>query len=69
MIKKCGDAGVPTAVYYPIPLHLQNVFKYLGYKEGDFPVTETVSKDIMALPMSAFLKEEEQKFVIDTVNS
>lgn len=69
MIKKCGDAGVPTAVYYPIPLHLQNVFKYLGYKEGDMPVTEEVSKDIMALPMSAFLKEEEQKFVIETVNA
>lgn len=69
MIKKCGDAGVPTAVYYPIPLHLQNVFKYLGYKQGDFPVTETVSKDIMALPMSAFLKDEEQKFVIETVNA
>lgn len=69
MIKKCGDAGVPTAVYYPIPLHLQNVFKNLGHKVGDFPVTEAVSKDIMALPMSAFLKEEDQKFVIETVNS
>lgn len=69
MIKKCGDAGVPTAVYYPIPLHLQKVFKHLGYKEGDMPVTEAVSKDIMALPMSAFLKEEDQKFVIDTVNA
>jgi len=69
MIKKCSDAGVPTAVYYPIPLHLQKVFAYLGHKEGDFPVTETVSKDIMALPMSAFLKEDEQKFVIETVNS
>jgi len=69
MIKKCSDAGVPTAVYYPIPLHLQKVFAYLGHKEGDFPVTETVSKDIMALPMSAFLKEDEQKFVIETVNA
>lgn len=68
MLKKCSDKDVPTGVYYPIPLHLQEVFKYLGYKNGDFPITEKVSLDIMALPMSAFLTEEEQNFVIEVVN-
>lgn len=68
MLKKCGDKGVPTGVYYPIPLHLQEVFQYLGYKNGDFPITEKVSLDIMALPMSAFLTKEEQDYVIEVVN-
>lgn len=68
MLKKCTDKGVPTGVYYPIPLHLQEVFKNLGYKEGDFPITEKVSLDIMALPMSAFLTKEEQDYVIEVVN-
>lgn len=68
IIKKCLDKNVPTGVYYPIPLHLQEVFEYLGYKKGDFPITEKISDDIMALPMSAFLTQEEQEFVIDTVN-
>lgn len=68
MMKKCNDKGVPTAIYYPLPLHLQEVFAYLGYKNGDFPITEKVSLDIMALPMSAFLKDEEQDYVIEVVN-
>lgn len=68
MLKKCADKGVPTGVYYPIPLHLQGVFQYLGYKKGDFPITEKVSLEIMALPMSAFLTEEEQNYVIEVIN-
>lgn len=68
MMKKCNDKGVPTAIYYPLPLHLQEVFSYLGYKNGDFPITEKVSFDIMALPMSAFLKNDEQDYVIEVVN-
>lgn len=68
MLKKCADKGVPTGVYYPIPLHLQEVFKYLGHKEGDFPITEKISLDIMALPMSAFLTKEEQNYIIEVVN-
>ncbi|WP_072681708.1 DegT/DnrJ/EryC1/StrS aminotransferase family protein [Arcobacter sp. LA11] len=68
MLQKCSDKGVPIGVYYPIPLHLQEVFEYLGYKEGDFPVTEKISLDIMALPMSAFLTKEEQDYIIEVIN-
>ena len=68
MIQKCNDKGVPTAIYYPLALHLQEVFLYLGYKKGDFPITEKISLDIMALPMSAFLKDEEQDYIIEVVN-
>jgi UDP-2-acetamido-2-deoxy-ribo-hexuluronate aminotransferase len=68
MMKKCSDKGVPTAIYYPLPLHLQEVFGHLGYKNGDFPMTEKISLDIMALPMSAFLKDDEQDYIIEVVN-
>jgi UDP-2-acetamido-2-deoxy-ribo-hexuluronate aminotransferase len=69
VLKKCAEKGVPTGVYYPIPLHLQEVFNYLGYKKGDFPITEKVSKDIMALPMSAFVTKEEQDYIIKVINN
>jgi len=68
MQTKLKEMGIPTAIYYPIPLHLQEVFSYLGYKEGDFPVSEMVSKDILALPMSAFLTQKEQTKVIEVIN-
>jgi len=68
VINRCKERGVPTAIYYPIPLHLQEVFRYLGYKEGDFPIAERVSKDIMALPMSAFVTKEEQDYIIGVIN-
>ena len=64
----CKEKGIPIGVYYPIPLHLQEVFKGLGYKEGAFPISEKVSKDIIALPMSAFLDIVEQQYVIDALN-
>ena len=69
MLEICAQKGVPTGVYYPLPLHLQEVFKYLGYKKGDFAVSERVSEDIMALPMSAFLSEQEQDYVIEVINN
>ncbi|WP_275944506.1 DegT/DnrJ/EryC1/StrS family aminotransferase [Nitrosophilus alvini] len=63
--KKLNEDGIPTAVHYPKPLHLQPAFSYLGHKEGDFPVSEKISKEIMSLPMSPFLKEEEQNYIIE----
>ncbi|WP_440067802.1 DegT/DnrJ/EryC1/StrS family aminotransferase [Tenacibaculum discolor] len=55
--------GVPTAIHYPMPLHLQECFEYLGYKEGDFPVSELVSKEILSLPMNPYLTGEEIKYI------
>jgi len=60
VMKKLGELGVPTAVHYPKPLHLQECFAPLEYKNGDFPVCEKVSNEIMSLPFSAFLSESEQ---------
>lgn len=56
---KLQEQGIPTAVYYPIPLHLQTAYSYLGYKKGDMPVCEGISERIFSLPMHPYLTEEE----------
>ncbi len=61
--KKLQEKGVPTSVHYPKPMHLQECFEYLGYKEGDFPVSESVSKEIISLPMNPYISPEEQEYV------
>ena len=55
------EADIPTAIYYPKPLHLQSAFSYLGYKKGDFPISEEISSRIFSLPMHPYLAEEEQQ--------
>lgn len=57
------EQGIPTAVHYPKPLHLQECFKYLGYKKGDFPVAEVVSDEIMSLPMNPYLEDDEIEYI------
>lgn len=54
------EEGIPTAVYYPKPLHLQTAFQDLGYKTGDFPVSEDASKRIFSLPMHPYVTEQDQ---------
>ena len=53
------EKGIPTAVYYPKPLHFQTAFAYLGYKEGDMPISESCSRRIFSLPMHPYLEERE----------
>lgn len=66
MVKaKLKEEGIPTAIYYPIPLHLQECFEYLGYKKGDFPISEKAAKEIISLPINPYITEEEQKYVVD----
>ena len=62
---KLKKEGVPTAVYYPTPLHLQMCFEYLGHKAGDFPVSEKTSNEIISLPINPYITEAEQKFVVE----
>lgn len=65
--KFLAEQGVSTMVYYPQPLHLQPVFKELGYKEGDFPVTEKATKEAISLPMFPELSEEQQNYVVECI--
>ena len=61
------EHGIETAVYYPVPLHLQPCFKDLGYKKGDFPVSESVADRVLALPMYPELPQDAQNQVIESI--
>ena len=58
-------SGVPTAIYYPKPLHLQTAFSFLGYSTGDFPVSEDCSQRIFSLPMHPYLTASDQEKIAD----
>lgn len=60
-------AGVPSMIYYPSPLHLQNAYAYLGYVRGDFPVAETLCQEVLALPIHTEITLQEQQFIIETL--
>jgi len=66
---KLKDNGIPTAVHYPVSLHLQKCFQYLNYKQGDFPISEQASEEVMSLPISALITDIEQKHIISNLAS
>lgn len=67
MQEKLQNLGIPTAVHYPLPLHLQECFSYLGYKNGDFPISEAVANEIMSLPMNPYLSDEEIEYIVKSL--
>jgi UDP-2-acetamido-2-deoxy-ribo-hexuluronate aminotransferase len=62
-----SDNGIPSAVYYPMPLHLQRAFAYLGHGPGSLPVSESLSKDIFNLPMHPYLTDEMVHQITDVI--
>ena len=69
LTKKLDEAEIGYGIYYPVPLHLQKVYKDLGYKEGDLPNAEYLSKRTLAIPVDPKLTEEEKEYIIKILNS
>ena len=65
--QKLSEQGIPTAVHYPMPLHQQECFQYLGLKDGDFPEAEKAAAEVMSLPMNPFLEEAEIQYISDNI--
>lgn len=69
MLVKLKEKGVATGVYYPVPLHLQKVYKDLGYKEGDMPIAEYLSHRTFAIPVYPELTEEEINYIVESIQA
>lgn len=65
--KHLNQAGIPTAVHYPIPLHMQPAFSFLRQPAGSFPIAEAASDKVMSLPMHPYLKPETQDWIMDQI--
>lgn len=67
IMEKLKSVGVPCGTYYPVPLHLQGAFSPLGYKEGDLPITEELSRTTFAIPVFPELLDEERDFIVQSL--
>lgn len=67
LMKFLESKGIPSMIYYPLPSHLQQAFKYLGYKEGDFPVSEELCRTVLSLPMHTELDEEQLQHITGNI--
>lgn len=61
------NLGIPSMVYYPIPVHLQKAYQQFGYSEGDFPMAEKLCEEVISLPIHTEMKEEDQAYIIQSV--
>ena len=61
------EKGIPTMIYYPLPVHLQKAYQYLGYKKGDFPVAEELCEKVLSLPMHTELSFDQLEYITENV--
>lgn len=67
LMKYLESKDIPVMIYYPMPLHTQQAFKYLGYHEGDFPVSEKLCKTVLSLPMHTELDQEQVDYITGNI--
>lgn len=68
LIEYLNDREIGTIIHYPIPPHLSEAYGYLGYTNGDFPITEQFANEVLSIPMYNGMADEEQQIVIDAIN-
>ena len=66
---RLNKSGIPTAIYYPKPLHLQSAYSALGYQKSDFSVSENCADRIFSIPMHPYLSEEEQQKIVKPIEA
>ncbi|MCL4861894.1 MAG: DegT/DnrJ/EryC1/StrS family aminotransferase [Caldilineaceae bacterium] len=69
LMQHLKQAGVATGIHYPVPIHLQAAYRDLGYKRGDFPITETLADEILSLPIYAELSNDAVAYVVDAITA
>lgn len=69
LLNYLNEHDIGCGLYYPMPMHLQESVKCFGYKDGDLPETESAAKETIALPMFPELREDEQRYVVDTIKN
>ena len=67
IVAALNESGIESRVYYPVPLHLQECYKDLGYRQGDFPEAEKTALETIMIPIFPELKTDEQDYIIDTI--
>lgn len=65
--KYLSEKGIPSMVYYPEAIHLQEAYRFLGYKKGDFPISEKLGKTVLSLPMHTELTEEQLEYIVNSI--
>jgi len=69
-LREClENEGIPSMIYYPVPLHMQKAYAHLGYSADDFPVTGRLSGEVLSLPMHTELEEEQLEYITDCIRS
>lgn len=61
------EKGIPSMIYYPVPLHVQNAYAHAGYKKGDFPITEKICEEVLSLPMHSEMEESQLNYICENV--
>lgn len=69
ILKQMKEHDMPTALYYPVPIHLQEAMRDLGHEKGDFPVSEDCADRIFSIPMHPYLEEDEQKCIAGLIGN